>query len=167
MGLLDSLWGQFRNSAAGEQLGSQLLSAIAGGSGGQASQANALPDLIHRFERAGLADVVQSWVSNEQTNKPISPEQVHSALGEGEIGQLASRTGISKESLLQELAAVLPQLIDRMTPNGQVPSSPGTVGGKSTPAQVPGEAESPPASEANPAAAASVNRTDPTEPTQS
>ncbi len=145
MGLLDNLWGDVRATASGRDAPATMLLSAIGGEGGSAAGANDLPDLIHRFEQAGLGEIVRSWVDNAQSNKPVTPEQVRSALGEKAINNVAGQTGLDKHTLLSELAAALPQLIDSMTPNGQVPSGPREAGAiasaGSKPAQQPGDAE--------------------------
>jgi uncharacterized protein YidB (DUF937 family) len=169
MGLLDKLWGDLRNAAGQEegQLPQMLLSSLGGGEN-QASQANGLRALIERFQSAGLGNIVASWISNDQQNQPVAPDQVHKALGDEHISALAQKTGLPKDALVGALAALLPKLIDSLTPNGQIPNAPdtkpleNTVGG---PDQSPGEAEAPPSTETS-AAQRAVGRTDPTEPTQ-
>jgi len=56
-------------------------------------------------------------------NQPISPDQVHQALGPELIQQLAAKTGLSVPELTQKLAQILPQAVDRMTPDGVVPKA--------------------------------------------
>lgn len=175
MGLLDQLWGDARN-LAGQQEGQlpQALLSVLGGGEGKADQANGLTTLIAKFQQAGLGSVVQSWISNDRQNESVSPDQVHKALGEGQISSLAQQTGLPKTALLGALAEMLPKLIDSMTPNGQAPTAPdraplqnatGNAGGaQSSPDQEPGEAEAP-GSTSTDSVRASVNRVDPTEPT--
>lgn len=168
MGFLDHLWGDVRNAGAAHEstLAPMVLSALGGGDS-NAAQANGLSSLIGRFQKAGLGDAVQSWISNQQPNQPVTPDQVQHTLGEEHITALAEKTGLPKSALLPALAAMLPKVIDAMTPNGQVPTAPGAAnqaGG--SPAQTPGEAEAP-ASTGTGVVADAVGKTDPTEPVQS
>jgi uncharacterized protein YidB (DUF937 family) len=166
MGLLDQLWGDVRNSLPQEHeaIAKSLLAAL----GGQSSDPDAtgLTTLITRLQQAGLGNIVQTWISNQQPNQPITPDQVRQGLGEDHLEQLAQRSGLPKSALLTELAEALPKLVDTLTPNGQIPAPPQPPQG-ANPAQAPGEAESRPANEPTPAASSAVGRTDPTEPTQS
>lgn len=184
MGFLDQLWGDVRN-AAGQQEGKLpglLLSALGGGSD-PSSQAHGLSTLVSRFQQAGFGDLVQSWISNERQNEPVSADQVHHALGEQHVQALAQQSGLPKAALLEAIAAILPKLVDSMTPNGQLPTAPldarnpghamqesgpaGTGKGRErAPDQSPGEAEAPPDSDAGTADEA-VKHSDPTEPTRS
>ncbi|MDD2742681.1 MAG: YidB family protein [Rhodocyclaceae bacterium] len=111
----------------------QVVGAMAGGqSGGNNAlletvmklvndpQSGGLQGLIQSFQQGGLGDIVNSWVSTGQ-NLPISAEQIQSVLGGSTLGNIASQLGLSSEQASGSLASMLPQLIDSMTPNGQVP----------------------------------------------
>lgn len=76
--------------------------------------------LVEQFTSCGLGEIASSWVGTGQ-NLPISPEQLQSALGTAQIEAVASKTGISPEAASVELVQILPELIDRLTPNGEVP----------------------------------------------
>jgi uncharacterized protein YidB (DUF937 family) len=52
---------------------------------------------------------------------PISPDQLQQVLGQGTIGQIAQQLGLSPQASASGLSELLPQLIDRLTPNGQAP----------------------------------------------
>lgn len=156
MGLLDSVMGQAKSALAGQEssLGPMLLSMLGGGGEGQGAQANGLSNLIGKFKQAGLGNIIESWMNNQQPNQPVTPDQVNGALGEQTTSEMAGKTGMPKGALLATLAAVLPKVVSSMTQNGQKP------------AQTAGEAEAP-ASTQGTAAAAGAGTTDPTEPTQS
>lgn len=80
-----------------------------------------LAALINQFEQSGLADEVQSWVSTNQ-NQPVNGAQVQQALS-GPIAQLAQQANVPHTDVANSLAAILPQLIDKLTPQGSVPQS--------------------------------------------
>jgi uncharacterized protein YidB (DUF937 family) len=77
--------------------------------------------IVNQFEKNGLGETVKSWVGTG-ANKPVSADQVQQALGATTLEQLAAKAGISVPELAQKLAQVLPQAIDKLTPNGVVPS---------------------------------------------
>ena len=81
-----------------------------------------LQGVVNEFERNGLGATVQSWVGTGP-NQAISPDQLHSVLGPDLLRQLSEKTGMSVEDLTQKLSQILPQAIDHLTPNGQIPSS--------------------------------------------
>jgi uncharacterized protein YidB (DUF937 family) len=85
-------------------------------------QSGGLGGLLQSFQQGGLGDVVNSWVSTGQ-NLPISPEQIQSVLGGGKLQEIAAQLGVSTEQASGSLADLLPQVVDKLTPNGQVPES--------------------------------------------
>ena len=80
-----------------------------------------LSDLIGKLTAGGAAQQVNSWVGPGE-NHPIQPGQLGGALGQSTLNDLSQRTGMSQQELLQQLALVLPQLINSLTPKGRVPT---------------------------------------------
>ena len=85
------------------------------------SHEGGLGGLIGKFESAGLGPAISSWVDNG-ANQPVSADALHGILGSDLVQQVAAKTGLPIEQLLPQIAEHLPQLVDGMTPNGQVPS---------------------------------------------
>ncbi len=81
-----------------------------------------LSDLIGRLTAGGASQHVNSWVGPGE-NQPIQPGQLGGALGQNTLNELSQRTGMSQQELLQQLALVLPQLINSLTPKGRVPTA--------------------------------------------
>jgi uncharacterized protein YidB (DUF937 family) len=79
-----------------------------------------LPDILSKFDSAGLKDQVASWIGTGK-NLPISREQVEKALGSGPLKDLAAKFGLPVDRLSSFLAADLPGHVDRLTPGGVVP----------------------------------------------
>ncbi|VXC09066.1 conserved hypothetical protein [Burkholderia sp. 8Y] len=84
------------------------------------SQPGGIMGLIQRFHQNGAGDIVSSWIGNGE-NKPISPGLLTNVLGADNVGALAQKAGVSGDQLSGMLAAVLPHIVDRATPNGEVP----------------------------------------------
>jgi uncharacterized protein YidB (DUF937 family) len=80
-----------------------------------------LSGLIQSFQNAGHGDIANSWVGSG-ANQPIQPSQVGAALGQQTIGDLARQAGVSEQDLLKQLAQTLPGLVDRLSPNGRLPT---------------------------------------------
>ena len=78
--------------------------------------------VVNQFESQGFGPTVRSWVGTGP-NQPISAEQVHQALGPDLIQQLAAKSGLSVPELTRKLAQVLPQAVDKLTPDGVIPKS--------------------------------------------
>jgi len=83
-------------------------------------QTGGLPGLVQSMKDGGLAHVVNSWISRGQ-NLPISAEQIQSVLGSEQIKSLAGKLGLSTDQVSSQLAGLLPQVIDKLTPNGTLP----------------------------------------------
>lgn len=159
MGLLDSVIGALGQSQAGAGAGGggggqgALLQMVLGmlmqgGQGGQGSQGGqggqaggggglgglgGLGALVEQFTRHGMGDMVKSWVGTGQ-NLPVSPDQMTQVLGSDRISQMAEQLGLGKGELAGQLSQMLPQVVDRLTPHGQLPqgndlSSLGDIGG--------------------------------------
>jgi len=121
MGLLDNI---ISDVAGGQpQGGAQVLAAI-GSLLNSNAQGGGLTSLIAQFTQAGFGQHIQSWISSGQ-NLPISAEQITQALGSGRLQQLARDAGIDPAQMSGHLAQLLPQLVDHLTPNGQVPQGGG------------------------------------------
>jgi uncharacterized protein YidB (DUF937 family) len=81
-----------------------------------------LQGVVNEFERNGLGPTVKSWVSTGP-NQPISPDEVQRVLGPDLLQQLSQKSGVPVQDLARKLAEVLPQAVDKMTPNGSIPAS--------------------------------------------
>jgi uncharacterized protein YidB (DUF937 family) len=64
---------------------------------------------------------MSSWIGTGE-NRSISPEQIQQVLGSGQVQQIAERLGISSDDASSGLAKILPQVVDKLTPNGSVPN---------------------------------------------
>jgi uncharacterized protein YidB (DUF937 family) len=76
--------------------------------------------VVSRFEKNGLGSTVQSWVGTGP-NQPVSPDDVQRVLGPDLLKQLSEKSGVSIQDLTQKLAQVLPQAVDKLTPDGTIP----------------------------------------------
>jgi uncharacterized protein YidB (DUF937 family) len=135
MGLLDSVIGALANAQPGVQPpapgatqgtpGSVLLSTViamlANGQQAQGAGVGGLGDLIGRFTQGGMGDVIGSWIGHGQ-NAPISGDQLSKVLGSDVIGQIAAQLGLSHADTATQLSQMLPEAVDRLTPQGQAPS---------------------------------------------
>ncbi len=114
-----------------DSLAKQALGSFLGGSGGQPTdllssllnQAGGLPGLMQRFNQAGLTEVFASWVSTGE-NKPVQPAQMEQALGADAVADLSRKLGLDANMVLPLISQFLPQVIDKLTPNGVVENTP-------------------------------------------
>jgi uncharacterized protein YidB (DUF937 family) len=80
-----------------------------------------LRDLITSFQQHGRGDAAESWVG-KGANKPISARELEDVLGEDKIRWLAEETGMSRQELLAGLSRELPDTVDKLTPDGRLPT---------------------------------------------
>jgi uncharacterized protein YidB (DUF937 family) len=116
MGLLDSLLGSV---LGGDK--SNVLAKLAGDFISNHSSGSGLAGLVQQFQQKGFGDIVSSWVGTGQ-NQAISAEQIQQALGSEQIQQFAQQAGMQSSEVSSALAQLLPQVVDKLTPNGQLPA---------------------------------------------
>jgi len=116
MSLLDDLGSKAANSMLGDcdnPLATGLLHMINNTPGG-------LSGLLENFQEKGLGGLMSSWIGTGQ-NLPISADQIRHVLGSDQVKELAAKAGISPDVASHALSQLLPSLVDKLTPNGQVP----------------------------------------------
>jgi uncharacterized protein YidB (DUF937 family) len=143
MGSLDNV---VRSAVPGGNIGKPLMLALGallasgilfrGGGSGQTASAGAQPTsdtgdaggvlgglggLLNKLQQGGLGNAANSWVGSGQ-NQPASPGQLGSALGPNIIKTLAQQSGLSEDELTKQLSQVLPGIVDKLTPNGRLPT---------------------------------------------
>ena len=112
MDLMDSLKSTIGGGGQKNDLMSIIMSLI-GGQGG-------LNNLISQFASKGLGDIVNSWIGTGK-NLSVSGDQLQNVLGKDKINQLASKVGMDSNSFTSQLSNLLPQVVDKLTPEGKVP----------------------------------------------
>ena len=116
MSMLDELGNKAVNSMLGEcnnPLATGLLHLINNSPGG-------LSGMLQSFHDKGLGGLMSSWIGTGQ-NLPISADQIQHVLGSDQVKELAAKAGISPDMASSALSQLLPTLVDKLTPNGQVP----------------------------------------------
>jgi len=119
MGLLDGLLGGLMSGMAGGR-GMQQQSPLLQIALQLMQQNGGLQGILGKFQQAGYGAHADSWASTGQ-NMPIQADALSKVLGQGQLGQIAQQLGMSQGDAAGGLASMLPQLIDEMTPHGQVP----------------------------------------------
>lgn len=106
----------FDRSSRGGGLGDILGQVLGGGPGGLGG----LGGLLEQFQRAGFGDQARSWVSTGQ-NLPLPADALEQVFGRGGLAEIARRAGVSEPDASRGLSQLLPEMVDRMTPDGRVP----------------------------------------------
>ena len=126
LGGLGDLLGGASRGGGGANLMTALLPVVLmmlqnrGGAGG-GSGLGGLGGLLQQFQGAGLGRQVDSWVGTG-ANMAISPEQLIDVLGRDRMAQMATQAGVSEEQASTGLAAMLPEFVNQLTPQGQMPA---------------------------------------------
>jgi uncharacterized protein YidB (DUF937 family) len=109
MGLLDGV--------VGGLVGAEMASVV----NGLIAKHGGVQGIVSQLESQGLGGVAKSWVGNGP-NQGISADQIHQAFGADTIRALAAQAGLSPQELAGKLSTLLPQVVDKLTPNGQLPA---------------------------------------------
>jgi uncharacterized protein YidB (DUF937 family) len=118
MGLFDNIAG----AVLGKMMGDK--GAIAQAALEMFNQYGGLEGVLEKFNQAGLGNLVTSWVSKGE-NMPISPNQITEVLGGTTIADMAAKFGLTPEMLSAQIAEHLPNVVDKMTPDGRVEANSG------------------------------------------
>ena len=121
MGILDTI-GQAVGAMTGGGSNQNPLLQAAIQMLGQRGANSGLAGLVQDFQKNGLGEIVNSWVSTGQ-NLPITAQQIQQGLGGDLLTQLAGKAGLSPEVAGGQLAGLLPGLVDKLTSNGTLPDA--------------------------------------------
>ncbi len=89
--------------------------------GGEKGGLNSITDM---FSNNGMGDLVNSWIGKGE-NKSVDAGQIEKVLGAEKIQKLANKNGIDFGSAAGLIAQFLPMIIDKITPDGILPSGDG------------------------------------------
>lgn len=118
MSLMDQLGQAVGGMLGGSSNQNPLLQALTGLLG-QNSSVGGLAGLVQTLQKNGLGEIVNSWVGTGK-NLPVTPQQIQQGLGGDLLKQLATKAGISPEAAGTQLAGLLPDLVDKLTPTGKI-----------------------------------------------
>ena len=140
MGLLDGILGNLTGSTgdSADPHGSDSLAGLLGnlgdgtkekGTGLMAAAMSLVQEdgglnaLLDKFRQNGMVEQVESWIGTGP-NQGITMEQIQKVIDPARLGEIASRLGVTTEQAGAAFARFLPELVNRLTPNGQVPENP-------------------------------------------
>ncbi|MFF5706284.1 YidB family protein [Streptomyces sp. NPDC012794] len=115
--LLGALMGGGGAAAGGRAAGDGTAGGVTAGGGAD----NPLGGLLDMLTRSGLADQARSWIGTGD-NQPVSGAQIKEALPDDTLRETARQAGVSPEEAADRIARTLPEAVDKLTPNGQVPT---------------------------------------------
>jgi uncharacterized protein YidB (DUF937 family) len=125
-GLADIFGGLFGGGPSSTPVGSNPmpggLGPVLGGAAAGTALSGGLGRLINELQNSGQGRAAQSWIGRGP-NEEIAPADLKKALGSDTLDALVKQTGLSRDELLEGLSQNLPDLIDKLTPNGRLPTS--------------------------------------------
>jgi len=85
-------------------------------------QVGGIAGLQSMSQQGGLGHILSSWVSSGQ-NLPISASQLQNVLHSGALQEAAQQAGMDPVQLTNMMSSLLPHLVDKLTPSGQLPDA--------------------------------------------
>ena len=120
MGLLDEVLAMAGGSGAQQSQHASALSAIL--SLINSPQVGGLAGLQSMFQQGGLGHIMSSWIGNGP-NLPVSANQLQNVLHGGALQQAAQQAGMDSSQFTSTMSTLLPHLVDKVSPNGQLPDA--------------------------------------------
>jgi len=118
MGLFDQLVGGLAGKLGSKGDQGNLMESVLGLINNP--QTGGLAGLVQNFKDKGLENAITSWIGTGQ-NQAVSGEQIQKVISNEKIQQIADKIGSSKTDVSNMLAGMLPQVIDKLTPEGKLP----------------------------------------------
>jgi uncharacterized protein YidB (DUF937 family) len=113
--LLPVVLGMLANRQGSGTRGSALTGSVGGGMGG-------LGGLLEQLTQSGYGQQASSWVGTGQ-NQPVPAHAWSDVLGSDRLAALASQAGLSEEETKTGLSELMPEVVDRLTPEGRMPAA--------------------------------------------
>ncbi len=128
MGLLEQVLGSLMGGQGNASPVQNILMSMLSGNNQQQNLQGApnqglagnLGSLLASFQQAGLGHIAESWVGNGP-NQSVSPQQLHSVLGDNQVQNMSNQAGIPPQDFLSQLSQHLPNVINGLTPHGRLP----------------------------------------------
>ncbi|MEN6669274.1 YidB family protein [Psychrobacter sp. B38] len=75
---------------------------------------------LSKITGMGHEQQARSWMSNQENNDNLDPNEINRLFDENEIQQVAASTGANEVEVRQGLAELLPEVMNQLTPNGNL-----------------------------------------------
>ncbi len=122
MSILDQIKGAL-GGGGGDDGGNPVMGALES----IMDQKGGISGLVGALKGGGLGDAVQSWMGKGD-NVPVTGDQIKGALPDVDFAALAGKFGGGDEAgLLSKIADFLPNLMDKLSPEGLLPED-GAIG---------------------------------------
>lgn len=119
MGLFDNFVGNLQGLVSGQPGAASKLFADA------FADVGGYQGILNQLQQSGLGPKVESWLSTNAGNLPVTPDEINAALGDQRLQELATKFGIPLDQVSALIAQHLPKAVDESSPNGVLePPSP-------------------------------------------
>ncbi|MEQ1723687.1 MAG: YidB family protein [Pseudobdellovibrio sp.] len=85
-------------------------------------QFGGIDGIIKKLEDSGYKDKVQSWI-DKGANTPLTAEEINKVFGNEKVKAIGQKIGVSPDLVAQQISQYLPLIIDKLTPDGQLPTA--------------------------------------------
>ena len=79
-----------------------------------------LSGALNKIQDMGFGNQAQSWMSTQQQNENLDPNQINKLFDQQEIDQVCQQTGADETEVRQGLAELLPEIVNQLTPSGDL-----------------------------------------------
>jgi uncharacterized protein YidB (DUF937 family) len=125
MGLLDEVMSMAGHCGVSPDQHASVMSAVVNYV--NSPQVGGIAGLEKMFQQGGLGSVFSSWIGNGQS-QPVSNDQLQNVLHSGALEAAAQKAGIDPATLSSAMSCILPHLVDKLSPNGQMPDASSVMG---------------------------------------
>ena len=123
MGILDSILNEVTNASSkgssNDSISNIAKVLMSSNNSSNERSGTALDLIMQGMKNQGLQDKLSSWIGTG-SNESISENEITNVLGEEMIGKLSKETNLDNEELVKQLTAILPVVVDKLTPEGQL-----------------------------------------------
>jgi uncharacterized protein YidB (DUF937 family) len=120
MSSLEDILGSLAGGKAGGGGAGSMVTALAPVLAGLLA-GGGLQKILSGMQGQGLSAQADSWVGTGP-NQPVDGKQVEQVLGSDQVKEVAQKLGVSEAEAADTLAEALPQVVDKVSPHGQLPS---------------------------------------------
>jgi len=79
-----------------------------------------LKKIMAGMQAKGLTSEADSWVGTGD-NQPVTGAQMREAIPDEQLNEVASQLGVSQDEAADQLAQVLPEVVNTVSPDGELP----------------------------------------------
>lgn len=118
--ILGSVLGRGQASARGGSNKAMLVAALMPIALNWIQRNGGLSGALNKVKDMGFGNEAQSWMSTQQQNQNLDPNQINKLFDKLEIEHVCQQTGADETEVRQGLAELLPEIVNQLTPSGDL-----------------------------------------------